>query len=968
MSSSKASHFISGTFAAGSSLVRALLFSCFMAFPLFLLYTEIERHNELGLAARKSQLQQQAQQKLVDFIEAADDTRFFHLLLQRTFSKIHQTGNLNADLLKRIARLKKAFPDTFSFIVWDKTGNPIASLSDDNRFNFLQKKLYRFWHALLRQTRSTSGAALESEPLEKELRMLRQFLGPFVPLGHLAKPFLDGTSASCFQMHGRGERYLGWVRATENYSIQVYISDRIKNRLIGPRVLQKFLTGKIPFIEFYLLDEVDQQIYPLSGERLSGEIMVNFGKLKSFTPAGDLESADHFFSYQMLNSRWWIAACIEKKGLGAFEDSGGRAAARTIAALLILAMVLHCFFLTHRNPFNSVTWKLAAVFAYTVFIPAAVFSLLGLDYLSQMEIQVVNNKAVQAFNLLTSIDRQFKGFLQTRATGINQDLTDYFQNREVAKIAPGEFKSIAEELSRRYFTDSITISDPTGNDLLQSAYSKTIKDQFLRKTAAKELIAYLNGHNPDQQLQNMTIAEGFILQYALSIRNIVSFTLNNTTFLAYLNTLRGEKNGDFVYLIQAFWRENMLQEEFFTRVLDEMPLLANRQLLLYFPDARRVIPGDGQIEGLGRFLEQVAAHGTSKQKLLRSDGHEFFAYGIKGTNLNEAVLAVLFDHQQLISEISGLRSNIWLLALTSLLMTLGLYKLLSFQVIEPVQALTEGIEMVKHQNFSFRIGNQTGNELGRLSQSIDNTLENLQELEIARTVQESLLPQSSLEIGEFMIRAETRSMSTLGGDYHDFVVDEQQNGIILLADVAGHGVQAALLMSMAKAVMLLHQNDRLSPELLMEKLNATFYTLRKSAIKTMMTGQMFAINGNTSEIRYLNAGHCPPMLVSDQGRTITPQNFHTLPFGFMARRSFESQPLNLEPGQMLILYTDGIIEGLNDKNVPLGEAGFIELIRRSYSQCPDTFLSSLFKACQQWSPVQRDDVTFVLIARRGNDR
>jgi serine phosphatase RsbU (regulator of sigma subunit) len=296
---------------------------------------------------------------------------------------------------------------------------------------------------------------------------------------------------------------------------------------------------------------------------------------------------------------------------------------------------------------------------------------------------------------------------------------------------------------------------------------------------------------------------------------------------------------------------------------------------------------------------------------------------------------------------------------------MSLLYILGHYLIMPIKALSEGVEMVKNRNYSYRIDMPQDNELGRLGHSIDESLENLQELEIARTVQESLLPQDSLDLDDFFVAARTRSMTSMGGDYYDFIVDSDKNAAILMADVAGHGIQAALMMAMAKSALLLNDSACSQPEVIMSALNRTFCTLRKSSITTMMTGQIISISCS-GKISLLNAGHCPPLFIASGSHEITSVCNHALPFGFSPRRKFESLPITMSAGDIMILYSDGILECANRQGKILGEEGFAEMARNCYDVDCNRYLDNLFNAYDNFTDSQQDDITFVMIKRKEN--
>ncbi len=934
------------------SLTRLLLYVCFVVFPFIMLFVELERFFYIEMAARRAELHERAEKQLLRFSEYAEDSRFFHLLLKQSFPDHtpHSKGQLQATA----ASLKKSFPGVFTFIFWDKNGNVITSLSDEKRFGFLLKKLQVLLNGIRHDT--IAGRHTESgfsKKFEKELRLLRQFLGPFVIPEELTMPFLTNNRAACFELHGRGNRVLGWYSELQDHSVLAFISDRIKGELSGPRLLNRQMAGRVPGIEFWLLDEQSMTCYPKPSDRLQSQMLLNFGRYRQLATGEQLESENSYFGFKKLNQRWWAAAVISKSHLDRFSHLAGRFLAKLLAALTITSFIIFCYFLVHENPLHSVRARLVLIFAYIIFIPALVFTVVGIDYIKQRERQIFNDRAVQSSRLLTSIDDQFSRFLHEKSTRLNQ-LFEAFSDRHAT---PSELASLAALLNHDFKPDTITISDRSGADILNGLYSNSLKDDFLRKTAAEEMLTYLNCSSKELYRPDDGVANGFALGFKSNHRKFLPFILNNATYLSYLNTLKNPGSQSFEYLIQVFWYEWQLHEEFF-RQMAQLDSGTDRRLHAYFPDSGKVFPSLSASPEMQTFFEKIRQNGPSQQLISDCNGQSFLIFGQPGRQLNTAILAVKFPAGPLFHEIGSLKNGLLLLAGLSLLMTLSLYHLLGYYLITPIKSLATGVEMVKMRNYKHRIQLSSGNEFSRLGQSINQSLENLQQLEIAKTVQESLLPQDALSCQRFSVHARTSTMTTLGGDYYDYVADKEGNATILMADVAGHGVQAALLMAMAKSVLLLHNASRIIPEAVMDALNRTFFTLRKSEISTMMTGQIIYITSD-GLISLFNAGHCPPIVINK--RQTTPIENQTLPFGFSLNRKHSGVKIEIASGDIIVLYSDGILECTDKTGEVLGIDGFRELLQNCFDADPERFIDNLFAAYENRVESQQDDITFVMI-------
>jgi sigma-B regulation protein RsbU (phosphoserine phosphatase) len=206
-------------------------------------------------------------------------------------------------------------------------------------------------------------------------------------------------------------------------------------------------------------------------------------------------------------------------------------------------------------------------------------------------------------------------------------------------------------------------------------------------------------------------------------------------------------------------------------------------------------------------------------------------------------------------------------------------------------------------------------------------------------------------------------MSKLGGDYFDFTLTPENEILLLMGDVAGHGVQAALMMAMAKSVFMLEQTGPEAHVNIMKSLNQTFYRLRKSSIKTMMTGQVVLLS-NQADSLITNAGHTTPIIINEN--SIETINLASYPFGFSQKRKFKFTPFRLKENDIMVLYTDGIIESLNSREEMLGNEGFADMLKAAYSKNLNEFHNNIFALYNDWATSQSDDLTFLLIKRKEN--
>ena len=176
------------------------------------------------------------------------------------------------------------------------------------------------------------------------------------------------------------------------------------------------------------------------------------------------------------------------------------------------------------------------------------------------------------------------------------------------------------------------------------------------------------------------------------------------------------------------------------------------------------------------------------------------------------------------------------------------------------------------------------------------------QLEVARQVQLELLPPNDPVLQGFEISAYNFPTEEVSGDYYDWVrIYEDQIGIVI-ADVAGKGVPAALLMSFLRASLRAASHIGYSPHISMSKVNFLLWeSIERNQFVTAFYGLLDATNRT---LVYANAGHNPPLLIDADG-TVKFIEQGGLPLGMFRDTRYYEYYLTFEPGQTLVLYTDG---------------------------------------------------------------
>jgi sigma-B regulation protein RsbU (phosphoserine phosphatase) len=200
------------------------------------------------------------------------------------------------------------------------------------------------------------------------------------------------------------------------------------------------------------------------------------------------------------------------------------------------------------------------------------------------------------------------------------------------------------------------------------------------------------------------------------------------------------------------------------------------------------------------------------------------------------------------------------------------------------------------------------------------------ELEQAHEIQMHLLPRETPQLPGFQIACAWQPARAVSGDYFDVLPLGEGRLGLCIADVAGKGVSAALLMANLQASVKAFAGDSLSPAVLCAKLNSVLTTsIAPGKFVTFFYG---VLEQQTRMLRYENAGHCLPLLVHADGTIDLPASYSGV-LGLFSHWTYADRELKLERGDCLLMVTDGVLEAANAAEEEFGYQRLIESVRAS---------------------------------------
>ncbi len=233
-----------------------------------------------------------------------------------------------------------------------------------------------------------------------------------------------------------------------------------------------------------------------------------------------------------------------------------------------------------------------------------------------------------------------------------------------------------------------------------------------------------------------------------------------------------------------------------------------------------------------------------------------------------------------------------------------------------------------------------------------------EELRTARDVQQGLLLEAVPHLSGWDISAVSLPARDLGGDLYDFLPVADGIYGVMVGDVSGKGLPAALRMAVARTVFRYQARQQSDPARTLAAANHGVLSEIPQAMVTMLYAVLDLRDGR---MRIANAGHTFPVLIQQH---ITECDVVGLPLGIDGESTYEARDIILEPGDCIVLYSDGVIEMLNEQDAIFSYERLEAVLHQARSLPPRSLIARLLAELRAWSTSQSDDITVVAVRRR----
>jgi len=341
----------------------------------------------------------------------------------------------------------------------------------------------------------------------------------------------------------------------------------------------------------------------------------------------------------------------------------------------------------------------------------------------------------------------------------------------------------------------------------------------------------------------------------------------------------------------------------------------------------------------------------------------------------------------LVARAEGLAdSNLRTFFFTLLIWVVGLVGvvMLTWVFITPIRKLSRAMALVGAGEHASTDLSSSFSEYGEINKVFNDMIDRLRrseaqltdqtrikkEMQLAKDIQETLLPKEIPETEGYELTGSYRSALEMGGDYYDFFyVDKHSLGLVV-GDVSGKGIGAALIMTMVRTAMRTEARGNKRASDVLDKINRLVaHDIKKGMYITMY---YVVLDSKKRTINYSSAGHNPMILyrgAEDNIYFLNPKGFAVgLQLGDMNlfSKNIKSQSVVLNKGDLLFIYTDGITEAMNSNREEFGETRLVEFIKHNHHLPLDDFKEAMDKEISRFTGdyPQSDDITYIVIRRK----
>ncbi len=975
-----------------------LVCCCFAGIPSLILYFSLNKHLSMAKLTRQESLKIELQKALSETSASSDIEKYWCRSLTDQFNHF-KNQNVELQKIERwLIQTRQSFGECFDFIIWKANG-------EIHSYRLPQKPTTAIWYEVFLEMADAceQNNDLGWRPSRKaNIGKIREILGPQY-VGEMMEANSHQKLFGFAWPDSSMKKPLLWTYFYNRGGVLLFFDAKKTFSEEFPRMIVKQKSTESPF-NWGLFS-----VYSETNPVWTAKNLPEFTNLEE-----NLNYCEENFINFVETETYYLASAFLTAKLRIFivgrkllTDAQERLIPKLAAFILLVLM----------TPFYAYTFKtlvkghpgsikirprLAFMFFFANAVPFLAMSMVAQEYYLQKRTAFLKDMHKRSVDLLKDYDKR----LETAYSRLEHDTQTFF-DLWAAKLSDGRLtekknQQIIDAATQNIVDSFFLVSSNSANvgtyagvkkveESLEEKTEKTDKNRNVKKQFSvhkkdnksaqifnligKRIMNELNGISKTNQAATKIelLAESLLQKSFAEITH--SFIkamggistwgfgkIQNLTLLKFMSLPESDMV-DFMAVV--LWSTKAVQRQY----LDNTILSINRnplglKVFARLEFSREFFPKEIKQEPeITAFIERATDRPSEEIETIVYDGKSYLAVCFQGKYLERYKIIGLLPLEKIDRSIGRQKDDLKMLGILSIFLGLLLAQMLARSFLKPLQQLTDAALAIENRDYKFRTRSVEKNEFGEIATIFDEVMIGLEELEVAKVVQESLFPESSLQQGKVKIFGKSITMAELGGDYFDFFkIDEHHCGA-LMGDVAGHGVGAALIMAMAKSGILSSSDYLKRPQKLLEKLHQLIYSSKTAKQKKIMTFQYLSIDSETGQGKYANAGACSPVLITEKGGKAQEVSLAGAALGAFKKGKFAELDLQFNSGDCIIFYTDGIIEARSVTGQEIGYENFLRVARESWSPDPETIYRKIYRTYLQHIGGQdaEDDLTMVIV-------
>ncbi|MGM0600294.1 MAG: PP2C family protein-serine/threonine phosphatase [Candidatus Rifleibacteriota bacterium] len=973
------------------------LFICLVlaGVPAAIMYSTIYRH--LGLKAERQRNKINASlDKIVSQARLyLDQERFWCRFFHKSTLRFLNENTPSEKVEKWLAKLQREFNNEFEYIFWNAQGNTIkrtfaTEFSPEEWQTVFRTLAYHFFFR---------GKVPYSGKHEPEHKITRKVLGQqFLPQMFHANFDSRFYSLAWTDATMKRPLYLSFFLKDGGFLL-AFDHKKLAAQSGLKKLIEKFALEHQLKMGTFSIGDNEKEVWRMYKNKEPSDLKQQlYGDQKFYS--GVQKSEDFLIFKRFLSARLGIFV-LEQDSYSSLKIK----LVALFAAAVVLLLMFPVFIYTYRTLVAkqitdlSIRWKIAFVFLFASGIPLAVLFVVAQENYDQKRQQLIKEAKTELCEHVVNFDKRFKAY----QSSISQKLGEFFGR--FAKDIANKDERVCNDIVRQFLKEFkvgnfYVVSSDTNHlfssaglikfrgelenaviDLKNSSPCQKLKEPLISDLKAAHLIGKKLLSDLNQQpfsvgrINQMEIVAETLMQrpFREIIYDIVSsfdelglWGFGRALDYGYSSLIKLDSSSEYYdYISFVFWKLPKLQQRYLRKHIVEANRNAEGVKIIAFryeDDSR--IPSDSILSAEVKALITTFTDRPDESfQIVDFDGRPHIAVGFKAFELTKFKLAGFFPLDNIEQNIGRQRLDLSLFAFFCILFSLGMAQILFRSFLRPVEILRDGALAVENRDFDHRLSLKTRDEFARVADIFNHVMSDFEELEVARIVQESLLPKPEFHQNHFSAYGRSIPMAELGGDYFDMLELQADDCAFLLGDVAGHGVGAAVIMAMAKAALLNSGDLLCKPEKLLTKIHRMLLAAKGERQRRIMTFQYLYLDSIGCKAVYSNAGACFPIFISEMGTKLEEIDFAGPPLGSFKSAVFANKEIRFKHGDTMVFYTDGIVEAVDSSGVQLGYERFGEILLRAWNIDPRLFYENIMNEYSKLFKDQKaqDDLTLLVL-------